>query len=95
MLNVNQTTTAHDLAQGLQGEEGTFLVRQGGQFYTCVAESGHSIKSGPTPIGPPLPIPVGSLSAEPWVITKVSNSTDFQGRQSQGSQQREFASAGR
>ncbi len=95
MLNISQTTTAHDLAQGLQGEEGLFLCRQGGQYYTVVAESGHSIKSGPTPVGPPIAIAAGALSAEPWVITKVSNSTEVQGRQPQNQPRSDFAGVNR
>jgi hypothetical protein len=75
MLNLQQTTTGLDLARSLSGEEGTFLCRNGAQNYLVVAQSGHSIKSGPTPLGPPVAglLQAGSVNGEPWIITKISN----------------------
>ncbi len=75
MLSVQQTTTANDLARALEGDEGTFLCRQGVQNFLVVAASGHSIKSGPTPIGPPVTgvIQASAGAVEPWYIAKISN----------------------
>ncbi len=81
MLNVNQTTQALDLAQALRDEQGTYIARQGGQNYLVRCASGHSIVSGPTPLGPPIAgfVQVSTLAPEPWAITKISDQVDQQG----------------
>jgi hypothetical protein len=72
-LNISQTTPTFDLADLLRGEYGTFLAQQGGQSYVVVAAEGHSIKSL-TPVGPRIAQPAGAgASAEPWIVTKLSN----------------------
>jgi predicted methyltransferase len=74
MLNVGQTTTGHDLAKILEGDQGTFLARNGNQVFSVVAAAGHSIKSGPTPVGPPISgLSISpSMNGDPWVVTKFS-----------------------
>lgn len=65
--------TSQNLAAALQDDEGTFLCQHGGQSYIVEAQSGHSIVSGPTPIGPrvaQLPQTV-TANSEPWTITKI------------------------
>ncbi len=77
MLELQQTTTARDLAAALRNENGTFLCRNGSQNYLVVSKEGHSIKSGPTPLGPPVAgfqAAGSSPNGEPWIITKISNS---------------------
>ena len=67
--------TSQNLAGALQDDEGTFLCQHGGQSYIVEAQSGHSIVSGPTPIGPrvqQLPQPM-TVTAEPWTITKIND----------------------
>lgn len=79
----NETTkltclSAADLASLLQGEEGFFLCQNRGQNYVTVAKAGHSIAFGPTPIGRVIQEqPTANLGPEPWVVTKISNSTEF------------------
>ena len=77
-LQINVPVSGLDLASLLQGEEGFFLCQNRGQNYITVAKSGHSIAFGPTPVGRPIPQqPTAALGPEPWVVTKISNSTDF------------------
>jgi hypothetical protein len=70
-LEVGQRTTALDLAEGLEGQEGTFCCQQGGQSYFAVAKAGHSITSL-RPIGrrfvEATPVTAGQ---EPWLIEKI------------------------
>ncbi len=96
MLAVNQTITATDLAQALQGEQGTFVVRQGGQLYSLSCQPGHSIVSGPTPLGPPITgfVQIPSLTAEPWVITKFSDQPQTQLRSQSGGQTQQTENQG-
>jgi len=62
----------------LQGEEGFFLCQNRGQNFIAVAKAGHSIAFGPTPIGRGIiEQPSATLGPEPWVVTKISNSTEF------------------
>jgi hypothetical protein len=54
-------------------------IRQNrGQNFITVAKAGHSIAFGPTPIGRGIiEQPSVTLGPEPWVVTKISNSTEF------------------
>lgn len=70
-LQIGQRTTALDLAQGLEGNVGTFHCQQSGQSYLAVAREGHSITSL-RPVGVRSPVPAG-MTQEPWTIEKISN----------------------
>jgi hypothetical protein len=77
-LQINVPVSGLDLASLLQGEEGFFLCQNRGQNFITVAKAGHSIAFGPTPIGRGIiEQPSVSLGPEPWVVTKISNSTEF------------------
>ena len=77
-LQINVPVSGLDLAGLLQGEEGLFLCQNRGQDYIAVAKAGHSIAFGPTPIGRGIQEqPSATLGPEPWVVTKISNSTEF------------------
>ena len=53
------------------------LCQNRGQNYMTVAKDGHSC-FGPTPIGRGIQEqPSANPGPEPWVITKISNSTEF------------------
>jgi hypothetical protein len=75
-LQINVPVSGLDLASLLQGEEGFFLCQNRGQNYVTVAKAGHSIAFGPTPIVIQEQ-PTANLGPEPWVVTKISNSTEF------------------
>jgi hypothetical protein len=55
-----------------------------GQNFLLVAAAGHSIKSGPTPIGRRIVEAPNALAApERWAVTKISNqdvSSEFEAR---------------
>lgn len=73
-----------NLAGALQDDEGTFLCHNGGQSYIVEAAPGHSIVSGPTPVGPrvqQLPQNTAGSMAEPWTITKIDHKVLRFGRQ--------------
>jgi len=77
-LEINVPVSGLDLANLLHGEEGFFLCQNRGQNYITVAKAGHSIAFGPTPIGRVIQEqPTARLGPEPWVVTKISNSTEF------------------
>src|SRR5436309_3014834 len=77
-LQINVPVSGLDLANLLQGEEGFFLCQNRGQNFITVAKAGHSIAFGPTPIGRGIiEQPSATLGPEPWVVTKISNSTEF------------------
>ena len=77
-LDINVPVSGLDLASLLHGEEGLFLCQNRGQNYITVAKAGHSIAFGPTPIGRGIiEQPSATLGPEPWVVTKISNSTEF------------------
>src|SRR5438874_7140963 len=77
-LQINVPVSGLDLASLLQGEEGFFLCQNRGQNFIAVAKAGHSIAFGPTPIGRGIiEQPSATLGPEPWVVTKISNSTEF------------------
>ena len=77
-LQINVPVSGLDLASLLQGEEGFFLCQNRGQNYVTVAKAGHSIAFGPMPIGRVIQEqPTANLVPEPWVVTKISNSTEF------------------
>lgn len=66
--------TSQNLASALQDDEGTFLCQHGGQSYIVEAQSGHSIVSGPTPVGPRVAqLLQAAQSNEPWTITKIED----------------------
>ncbi len=79
MLAVNQTTSAQDLARALDGDRGTFLAQQGGRTFLVVAAEGHSIKSGPTPIGVRAK-KKAKQGPQAWMITKISDADVTQGQ---------------
>jgi hypothetical protein len=77
-LQINVPVSGLDLASLLEGEEGFFLCQNRGQNFITVAKAGHSIAFGPTPIGRGIiEQPSVTLGPEPWVVTKISNSTEF------------------
>jgi len=77
-LQINVPVSGLDLASLLYGEEGFFLCQNRGQNYITVATAGHSIAFGPTPIGRVIQEqPSANMGPEPWVVTKISNSTEF------------------
>jgi hypothetical protein len=77
-LQINVPVSGLDLASLLQNEEGFFLCQNRGQNFITVAKAGHSIAFGPTPIGRGIiEQPSATLGPEPWVVTKISNSTEF------------------
>ncbi len=83
-LEINVPVSAFDLAKATQGDQGTYLCQQGGQNFLLVTAAGHSIKSGPTPIGRRIvESPNALAAAEPWTVTKISNrdiSSEFEAR---------------
>ena len=77
-LDINVPVSGLDLASLLDSEQGLFLCQNRGQNYITVAKAGHSIAFGPTPIGRVIQEqPSASQGPEPWVVTKISNSTEF------------------
>jgi hypothetical protein len=77
MLRVNQSTTDQDLALALENEHGTFLAQKGGQSFLVVAEEGHSIASLRAVGRPVVEVTPPGAGEQPWVITKISNSTEI------------------
>jgi len=76
-LDINVPVSGLDLAGLMDGEQGLFLCQNRGQNYMTVAKGGHSC-FGPTPIGRVIQEqPSANPGPEPWVITKISNSTEF------------------
>lgn len=67
--------TSQNLAAAIENDEGTFLCLHGGQAYIVEAQAGHSITSGPTPVGPRVATlaPQMNSGAEPWTITKLDD----------------------
>lgn len=81
-LEISQRITAQDLAQALEGQEGTFFCQQGGQGYIAVSKSGHSLVSL-RPVGRRVMEVSAVITSgqEPWVIEKLSDNQDiFQDR---------------
>jgi hypothetical protein len=77
-LEINVPISGLDLANLLEGEQGLFLCQNRGQNYITVAKAGHSIAFGPTPVGRVVQEqPTGNLGPDPWIITKIGNSTEF------------------
>ena len=77
-LEINVPISGLDLANLLEGEQGLFLCQNRGQNYITVAKAGHSIAIGPTPANQVVQEqPTGNLGPHPWMITKISNSTEF------------------
>ena len=77
-LEINVPISGLDLANLLEGEQGLFLCQNRGQNYITVAKAGHSIAIGPTPVNQVVQEqPTGNLGPHPWMITKISNSTEF------------------
>jgi hypothetical protein len=76
-LEINVPVSGLDLANLLEGEQGLFLSQSRGQNYITVAKPGHPIVFGPMPIGHPIPEQAPAPGPEPWVVTKISNSTDL------------------
>jgi hypothetical protein len=77
-LDINVPVSGLDLASLLDSEQGLFLCQNRGQNYITVAKTGHSIAFGPTPIGRVIQEqPSANQGPEPWVVTKISNSTEF------------------
>ncbi len=77
-LEINTPVSGMDLANMLEGEQGLFLSQNRGQNYITVAKPGHPIVFGPTPIGRVIQEqPSADPGPEPWVVTKISNSTEL------------------
>ena len=76
-LEINVPVSGLDLANLLEGEQGLFLCQSRGQNYITVAKPGQPIVFGPMPIGQPILEQVPTPGPEPWVVTKISNSTDL------------------
>jgi hypothetical protein len=77
-LEINVPVSGLDLASLLEDEQGLFLCQNRGQNYITGAKAGHSIAFGPTPIGRVIQEPpTTNLGPEPWVVTKITNSTEF------------------
>jgi len=76
-LEINVPVSGLDLASLLEGEQGMFLSQNRGQNYITVAKPGHPIVFGPMPIGQAIPEQVPAPGPEPWVVTKISNSTEL------------------
>ena len=77
-LEINTPVSGLDLANLLEGEQGLFLSQNRGQNYITVAKPGHPIVFGPMPIGRVIQEQVSTDSGpEPWMVTKISNSTDL------------------
>jgi len=77
-LEISVPVSGLDLASLLDGEQGMFLCQNRGQNYITIAKAGHSIASGPTPIGKPIQEQMAAIvGPEPWFVTKISNSTEF------------------
>ena len=76
-LEINVPVSGLDLANLLDGEQGLFLSQNRGQNYITVAKPGHPIVFGPMPIGQTMPEQAPAPGPEPWVVTKISNSTDL------------------
>jgi hypothetical protein len=77
-LEINVPVSGLDLANLLEGEQGLFLSQNRGQNYITVAKPGHPIVFGPTPVGQMIPEQAPSPGPEPWVVTKISNSTELE-----------------
>jgi hypothetical protein len=76
-LEINVPVSGLDLSNLLEGEQGLFLSQSRGQNYITVAKPGHPIVFGPMPIGQPIPEQAPTPGPEPWVVTKISHSTDL------------------
>lgn len=76
-FEMNVPVSGLDLANLLEGEQGLFLSQSRGQNYITVAKPGHPIVFGPMPVGHAIPEQAPTSSPEPWVVTKISNSTDL------------------
>jgi hypothetical protein len=76
-FEINVPVTGLDLANLLEGEQGLFLSQSRGQNYITVAKPGHPIVFGPKPIGQAIPEQAPNPGPEPWVVTKISNSTEL------------------
>ncbi len=72
-LEIGQRVTALDLAQALDGNEGTFMCQQAGQSYIAVSKPGHSITSL-RPVGRRFVEPTSvAVGQEPWLVEKISS----------------------
>ena len=77
-LQINVPVSGLDLASLLQGEEGFFLCQNRGQNFIPWQRLVTRSPFGPTPIGRGvIEQPSATLGPEPWVVTKISNSTEF------------------
>jgi hypothetical protein len=76
-FEINVPVSGLDLANLLEGEQGLFLSQSRGQNYITVAKPGHPIVFGPMPIGQAVPEQAPTPGPEPWVVTKISNSTEL------------------
>lgn len=76
-FEINVPVSGLDLANLLEGEQGLFLSQNRGQNYITVAKPGHPIVFGPMPIGQAVPEQAPSPVPEPWVVTKISHSTEL------------------
>ncbi len=71
-MKVGDTITAQDLAEALEGEEGTFITQRCGQLQQVTCQHGHSITSVRA-LGVVETVPVQPGTNPPYSITKQSN----------------------
>lgn len=71
-IGFNEPAKGFDLAELLEGNEGTFIAKNSGQIHIVCAKSGHSI-TYLKPVGSPT-VDIASYSGlpQPWEVTKLS-----------------------
>ena len=90
-MRINETVTTYDLAEALQGEQGTFFAQRAGQDSLITCERGHSITSF-RPIGVAEPVAALPGTNQPYSLTKVSDQIlEGSWEERQGSRSREGA----
>ena len=79
-IQPGQTVRHPDLAEALQGDQGTFLAQCAGVTFHVVAEYGHSITQQRQVLEP---IPGAVVSNNQWTITKQTNQPIYLGASGQ------------
>jgi hypothetical protein len=72
-IGFNEPAKGFDLAELLEGNEGTFIAKNHGQVHIVCAQRGHSI-TYLKPVGSPT-VDISSYNGlpQPWEVTKLSN----------------------